>query len=96
MPPRLVSQQIVSQKPVISNLAQLKVPETLVSEIGKPSPGAAELLNVSAPLAAVAASVRVGPSGDVEMPPVDQTQQNEDANLLKIVFSPISPFEWTE
>ena len=48
-------------------------------------PAAAELFNVSAPLAAGATRVRAGPSGDVEMTPVDQTQQSEDANLLKIV-----------
>ena len=61
---------------------QQKMP---VSEIAKPSPAAAELFNVSAPLAAAATRVRVGPSGDVEMTPVDQTQQSEDANLRKIV-----------
>ena len=86
-------QQIASQvcqsancvsKAVISDLVQQKVPETLVSEIVKPSPAAAELLNVSAPLAAAATGVSVGPSGDVEMTP-DQTQQNEDADLRKIV-----------
>ena len=70
---------------MISCLAQQKVPETLVSVIVNPSPEAAELLSVSAPLAAAATRVRVDPSGDVVMTPVDQTQQGEDANLRKIV-----------
>ena len=61
---------------------QQKMP---VSEIVKPSPPAAELFNVSAPSAAAATRVRVEPSGDVEMTPVDQTQQSEDAYLRKIV-----------
>ena len=51
----------------------------------RPSPEAAELLSVSAPLAAAATRVRVDPSGDVVMTPVDQRQQGEDANLRKIV-----------
>ena len=70
---------------VISYLVQQKVPETLVTEIVRPSSAAAELLNVSAPFTAAVTRVRVGPSGDVEMTPVDQTQQNEDANFHKIV-----------
>ena len=71
-------------KAVIDFLVQLKVPETLVSEIVKPSPEAAELLSVSAPLAAAATRVHVDPSGDVEMIPTDQAQQSEDANLRAI------------
>ena len=51
----------------------------------RPSPEAAELLNVSARLAATATRVRVGLSGDVEMTPLDQPLQNEHANLRKIV-----------
>ena len=43
------------------------------------------LLNVSAPVAAAATRVRVDPSGDVVMTPTDQAQQDEDANLRKIV-----------
>ena len=50
---------------VISYLVHQKVPETFVSEIVRPSPEAAELVNVSAPLAAAATRVRVDPSGDV-------------------------------
>ena len=72
-------------KAVIDYLVQQKVPETLVSEIVRPSPEAAELLSVSAPLAAAATRVRVDPSGDVVMTPTDQAQQDEDANLRKIV-----------
>ena len=64
--------------------AKKKVPETLVSEIVSPSAEAAELLSGSAPLAAAAPRVRVDPSSDVVMTPVDQTQQSEDANLRKI------------
>ena len=79
--PELVDQQIVS----IIYLVQQKVPETLVSEIVRPSLEAAALLNVSALLAAAATRVRVDPSGDVVMTQVDQTQQSEDANLLKMV-----------
>ena len=56
-----------------------------MSEIVRPSLQAAEVLNVSALLAAAATRVRVDPSGDVVMTPVDQTQQGEDANLRKIV-----------
>ena len=56
-----------------------------MSEILRPPSEAAELLNVSAPLAAAVTRVRVDPSGDVVMTPVDQTQQSEDANLRKIV-----------
>ena len=70
---------------MISYLVQQTVPETLVSEIVRSSPEAAELLHVSAPLATAAASVRVDPSGGVVMTQVDQTQQSEDANLRKIV-----------
>ena len=55
-----------------------------MSEIVRPSPEAAELVNVSAPLAATATRVRVDPSGDVVMTAVDQAQ-DEDANLRKIV-----------
>ena len=51
----------------------------------RPSPEAAELLSVSAPLAAAATRVRVDSSGDVVMTPVDQTKEGEDANLRKIV-----------
>ena len=40
---------------------------------------------VSAPVAAAATRVRVDPSGDVVMTPTDQAQQDEDANLRKIV-----------
>ena len=72
-------------KAVISCLVQQKVPETLVSEIVRPSPEAAELLNVSAPLAAAATRARTDPSGDAVMTPIDQTHQGEDANLRKIV-----------
>ena len=68
-------------KAVIDYLVQQKVPEALVSEIVK----AAELLSVSAPLAAAGTRVRVDPSGDVVMTTADQTQQGEDANLRKIV-----------
>ena len=74
MLPALVDQQIVSQKAVIEYLVRQKVPKTLVSEIVRPSPEAAELLRV-----------RVDPSGDVAMTPTDQAQQGEDANLRKIV-----------
>ena len=56
-----------------------------MSEIVRPSPEAAQLLSVSAPVAAAATRVRVDPSGDVVMTPTDQAQQNEDANLRKIV-----------
>ena len=49
------------------------------------SPEAAQLLSVSAPVAAAATRVRVDPSGDVVMTPTDQAQQDEDANLRKIV-----------
>ena len=70
---------------MIDCLVQQKVPETLVSEIVRPSPEAAELLSVSAPLAAAATRVRVDPPGDVVMTPTDQAQQDEDANLRKIV-----------
>ena len=69
---------------VISNLVQQKVPETFVSEIVRPSPEAAELVNVSAPLAAAATRVRVDPSGDVVMTALDEAQ-DENANLRKIV-----------
>ena len=62
-----------------------KVPETLVSEIVRPSLEDAELLSVSAPVAAAATRVLVDPSGDVAMTPTDQAQQDEDANLRKIV-----------
>ena len=72
-------------KAVIDYLVQQKVPETLVSEIVRPSPEAAELLSVSAPVAAAATRVSVGPSGDVVMTPTDQAQRDEDANLRKIV-----------
>ena len=61
------------------------MPQNLVSEIVRPSPEASELLDVSAPLAAAATRVRVDPSEDGVMTPVDQTQQSEDANLRKIV-----------
>ena len=70
---------------MIDYLVQQKVPETLVSEIVRPSPEAAELLSVSAPLAAAATRVRVDPSGDVMMTTIDQAQQGEDTNLRKIV-----------
>ena len=69
----------------LSNAVHKKVPETLVSEIGRPSPEAAELLSVNAPVAAAATRVRVDPSGDVVMTPTDQAQQDEDANWRKIV-----------
>ena len=72
-------------KAVIDYLVQQKVPETLVSEIVRPSLEAAELLSVSAPVAAAATRVRVDPSGDVVVTPTDQAQQDEDANLRKIV-----------
>ena len=72
-------------KAVTSYLVQQKVPETLVSENVRPSPEAAELLNVSAPLAAAATRVRVDTSGDVVVTPVDHTQQREDSNLRKNV-----------
>ena len=75
----------LSQRAVIDYLVQQKVPEALVSEIVRLSLKAAELLNVSAPLAAAATRVRVDPSGDVVMTPVDQAQQSEDTNLRKIV-----------
>ena len=71
-------------KAVIDYLLQHKVPETLVSEIVRPSPEAAQLLSVSAPVAAAATRVRVDPSGDVVMTPTDQAQE-EDASLRKIV-----------
>ena len=71
-------------KAVIDYLVQQKVPETLVSEIVRPSPEAAQLLSVSAPVAAAATRVRVDPSRDVVMTPTDQAQE-EDANLRKIV-----------
>ena len=70
---------------VIDYLVHQKVPETLVSEIVRPSPEAAQLLSVSAPVAAAATRVRVDPSGDVVMTPTDQAQQDEDANFRKIV-----------
>ena len=70
---------------VIDHLVQQKVRKTLVSEIVRPSLEAAELLNVSAPLAAAATRVHVDPLGDVVMTPIEQTQQSEDANLRKIV-----------
>ena len=60
------------------------MPETFVSEIVRPSPEAAELVNVSAPLAAAATRVRVDPSGDVVMTALDEAQ-DENANLRKIV-----------
>ena len=63
---------------------QQKVPETLVSEIVRPSPEATPLLSVSAPVAAAATRVCVDPSGDVVMTPTDQAQEG-DANLRKIV-----------
>ena len=72
-------------KAAIDYLVQEKVPETFVSEIVRPSLEAAKLLSVSAPLAAAATRVRVDPSGDVVMTPTDQAQQDEDANLRKIV-----------
>ena len=50
----------------------------------RPSPEAAELLSVSVPVAAAAIRVRVGPSGDVVMTPIDQAQ-DEDDSLRKIV-----------
>ena len=72
-------------KAVIVYLVQQQVPETLVSEIVRPSPEAAQRLSASAPVAAAATRVRVDPSGDVVMtPPTDQAQE-EDANLRKIV-----------
>ena len=71
-------------KAVIDYLVQQKVPEILVSEIVRPSPEAAQLLNVSAPMAAAATRVRGDPSGEVVMTPIDQAQQDEDANLRKI------------
>ena len=54
---------------MISYLVKQKVPETLVSEIVRPSPKAAELLSVSAPVAAAATRVRADPSGHVVMDP---------------------------
>ena len=72
-------------KAVIDYLVQQKVPGILVSDIVRPSPEAAQLLNVSAPTAAAATRVRVDPSGDVVMTPIDQAQQDEDAKLRKIV-----------
>ena len=79
-------QQIASRALSISKLClesrDQQVPETLVSAIVRLSPEAAEPLSVSAPLAAAATRVRVDPSGDVVMTPVDQTQQ---ANLRKSV-----------
>ena len=83
--PELVDQEIVSQKPSSAILCNKRRQKTLVSEIVRPSPEAAEPLNVSAPLAAAATRVRVDPSGDVVMTPVDQTQQSEDANFRKVV-----------
>ena len=56
-------------KVVIRYLVQQRVPRTLLSEIVRPSPEAAELLYVSAPLAAAATRVRVDESGDVVMTP---------------------------
>ena len=82
MLPALVDQ---SQKAEIDYFVQQKVPATLVSEIVRPSPEAAELPSVSAPLAAAATRVRVDPSGDVVMSPTDQAQHGEDANLRQIV-----------
>ena len=54
-------------KTVIDYLVQQKVPETFVSEIVRPSPEAAQLLSVSAPVAAAVTSL----SGDVVMTPTD-------------------------
>ena len=59
---------------VIDYMVQQNVPETLVSEIVRPSPEAAQLLSISAPVAAAAARVRVDPSGDVVMTTTDQAQ----------------------
>ena len=56
-----------------------------MSEIVRPSPEVAQLLSVSAPVAAAATRVRVDPSGDVVMTRTDQAQQDEDAKLRKIV-----------
>ena len=50
----LVDQQIVSQRAVVDYFVQQRVPETLVSEIVRPSPESAELHSVSAPVAAAA------------------------------------------
>ena len=77
----------VCLKAVIDYLVQQKVRETLVSEIVRLSPEAAELLSVSAPLAAAATRVRVDPSGDVVMTPTDQAQQGEDANFPRLLRS---------
>ena len=71
-------------KAVIDYLVQQKMPETLVLEIVRASPEAAQLLSVSAPVAAAASRVRVDPSGEVVMTPNDRAQE-EDANLRKIV-----------
>ena len=71
-------------KAVIDYLVRQKVPETLVSEIVRPSPEAAELLSVSAPVAAAATRVRVD-SWNRGDDPTDQAQQDQDANLRKIV-----------
>ena len=46
---------------MIDYLVRQKVPETLESEIVRPSPEAAQLLSVSAPVAAAATRVRVDP-----------------------------------
>ena len=70
---------------VIDYLVQQEVQETLVSEIVRLSPEAAQLLSVSALVAAAATRVCVDPSGDVVMTPTDQAQQDEDVNLRKIV-----------
>ena len=72
-------------KAVIDYLMRQKVPETLVSEIVRPSPEAAERPSVSVPVAAAATRVRVDPSGDAVMTPTGQAQQDENANLRKIV-----------
>ena len=71
-------------KAVIDYLVQQKMPKTLVSEIVRSSLEAAQLLSVSAPVAAAATRVRVDPSGNVVMTPTDQAQE-EDANSRKIV-----------
>ena len=75
----------ISKLCLIDYLVQQMVPETIVSDIVRSSPEAAELLSFSAPLAAAATRVRVDFSGDVVMTPTGQAQQDEDANLRKIV-----------
>ena len=72
-------------KAVIDYLVQQKVPETLVSEIVKPSPEAAELLSVSAPLAAAATRVRVDPFGDLVMTQLIKRSKVKMPILRKIV-----------